>query len=45
MIGRIKNARGEPVMIDESSVFWEPDLPSKLELSPPTKGNIPVLFV
>lgn len=39
LIGRVKNARGEPVLIDESSESQEPDqsIPRKPELSPPTK--------
>ena len=41
LIGRVKNARGEPVKIDESTESLEPEisLPSKPELSPPRKGT------
>ncbi|CAC5399453.1 CCHCR1 [Mytilus coruscus] len=41
LIGRVKNARGEPVKFDESAESQEPEisLPSKLELSPAVKDE------
>ncbi|CAG2199996.1 CCHCR1 [Mytilus edulis] len=41
LIGRVKNARGEPVQFDESSESQEPEisLPRKPELSPPVKDE------
>ncbi|XP_076077577.1 coiled-coil alpha-helical rod protein 1-like [Mytilus galloprovincialis] len=41
LIGRVKNARGEPVQFDESAESQEPEisLPRKPELSPPVKDE------